>query len=95
MKFSFKSRFIFREIFSRPVYSFQFILAAAIGVGSVVGINSYKQNLYEAIGKESRNIMGGDLMIESPIAYSSETKSFIKENLPKDAKLSHSVHLLL
>ncbi|MBK8398865.1 MAG: FtsX-like permease family protein [Leptospiraceae bacterium] len=92
MKFSFKSRFIFREIFSRPVYSFQFILAAAIGVGSVVGINSYKQNLYEAIGKESRNIMGGDLMIESPIAYSSETKSFIKENLPKDAKLSHSVH---
>ena len=92
MKFSFKSRFILREIFSRPIYSVQFILAAAIGVGSVVGINSYKQNLYEAIGKESRNIMGGDLMIESPNVYSNETKDFIKQNLPKDSKLSFSVH---
>ena len=78
MKLTFKSRLILRELFTRPIYSFQFILAIAIGVGSVVGINSYKQNLYEAIGKESRTIMGGDLMVESPAAYSEETKEFIK-----------------
>jgi putative ABC transport system permease protein len=92
MKLSFKSRLILREIFLRPAYSFQFILAVAIGVGSVVGINSYKQNLYEAIGKESRTIMGGDLMVESPAAYSEETKEFIKANLPNESKLSYSVN---
>jgi putative ABC transport system permease protein len=92
MKLSFKSRLILREIFTRPAYSFQFILAVAIGVGSVVGINSYKQNLYEAIGKESRTIMGGDLMVESPSAYLEETKEFIKANLPIASKLSYSVN---
>ncbi|HNB99764.1 MAG TPA: hypothetical protein PLS71_16085, partial [Leptospiraceae bacterium] len=81
MKLSFQSKFILREILQRPIYSIQFILAVAIGVGTVTGINSYKQNLYEAIGKESRTIMGGDLMIESPSPYSSEIKKFIKENL--------------
>jgi len=92
MKITFKSRLILRELFNRPIYSFQFILAIAIGVGSVVGINSYKQNLYEAIGKESRIIMGGDLMIESPASYSDETKLFVINHLPKKAKLSYSVN---
>ncbi len=92
MKLTFKSRLILRELFTRPIYSFQFILAIAIGVGSVVGINSYKQNLYEAIGKESRTIMGGDLMIESPASYSDETKLFVMNHLPKKAKLSYSVN---
>ncbi len=92
MKLSFKSRLILREIFTRPAYSFQFILAVAIGVGSVVGINSYKQNLYEAIGKESRTIMGGDLMVESPSAYTEEAKQFVKANLPPASTLSYSVN---
>ena len=38
MKLSFKSRLILREIFTKPAYSFQFILAVAIGVGTVVGL---------------------------------------------------------
>ena len=92
MKLSFKSRLILREIFTKPAYSFQFILAVAIGVGTVVGLNSYKQNLYEAIGKESRTIMGGDLMIESPSSYSDDTKAFVKANLPSGSKLSYSVN---
>lgn len=92
MKLSFQSKFILREILQRPIYSIQFILAVAIGVGTVTGINSYKQNLYEAIGKESRTIMGGDLMIESPSPYSSEIKKFIKENLSENSKLSYSVN---
>lgn len=91
MKFNFKLKFIFREIFSRPVYSIQFILAVIIGVSSVVGINSYRENLYGAINRESRNIMGGDLLIEASSPLTSEQNQFIAEKLPAGSKVASQV----
>lgn len=92
MKLSFQTKFILREIFQRPIYSIQFILAVAIGVGTVTGINSYKQNLYDAIGKESKTIMGGDLMVESASPFTDSLKKFVNDNLPKNSSLSYSVN---
>jgi len=92
MNFSFFIRFLFREIFSKKNYSMQIVFSIAIGVGAIVGINSYRNSLNQAILKESENLMGGDLLVESSERYSPEKKNFLDSILPENAKRSQFVN---
>ncbi len=87
-----KYKIILREIFSGFDYSLQFIFAVIIGVCSIVGINSYKDSLSKAIFKESKMIMGSDLLIESSSKIDFKTEKFILENLPESSRTAISVH---
>ncbi|MCP5495390.1 MAG: FtsX-like permease family protein [Leptospiraceae bacterium] len=83
MRLRFIFQFILRELLYKKDYPLQIILSIAVGVGAVVGINSYKENLYNKIEKESRNIMGGDLVIESNSHINEETYTYIRDSLPQ------------
>ncbi len=82
MRSRFILHFIKREIASKKTYSIQIVLSIAIGVGAVVGINSYKQSLNDSIFTESKTLMGADLMIESSEPISQEKNNFIQSKLP-------------
>ncbi|MEM7180331.1 MAG: FtsX-like permease family protein [Spirochaetota bacterium] len=79
-------KFIYREITSQKNYSLQVILSVAIGVGAVVGINSYKLNLKNAIQREAKNIMGGDLTLSSTRKLSPEAEELIEKTLPQQSR---------
>lgn len=79
-------RFIYKEIMAKKAYSLRVIFSISIGVGAVVGINSYKQNLKNTIQKEAKKIMGADLTISSSRKLSAVDKAFIKKNIPPDTQ---------
>jgi putative ABC transport system permease protein len=87
-----KFKLILREIIQAPTYTIQFILSILLGVGTVVGINSYKQNLQSAINKESKQIMGSDLLVESSARIQGENFDFVKNQFPKQTKFATSVY---
>ena len=74
--------------------SFTFIFSILIGVGSVTGINSYKNSLKNSILKESKNLMGADLSFESSRKLTSEQKSQITKVLPKNFHSVNTVQFL-
>ncbi|MCB1177107.1 MAG: ABC transporter permease [Leptospiraceae bacterium] len=76
-------KFIYKEMNLFSSSGLRFILAIALGVGTVTGINSYKNNLNSAISGESRNLLGGDMVVESPSPFSDEMRSFVLTNMPK------------
>jgi predicted lysophospholipase L1 biosynthesis ABC-type transport system permease subunit len=80
---NFKIKFIFREVNLFSWVSFRFVLAVGIGVGTVTGINSYKNNLTSLINNESRNLLGGDLQIESSSKLTQKDWEFAKKILPE------------
>jgi putative ABC transport system permease protein len=91
MKLSLISKFYIKQInlFSFP--SLRFIFAISIGVGSVIGINSYRNSLQGKIVSESKNLMGADLQLESPRKLTQENKEWIIENLPTDSKIFDTI----
>lgn len=91
MKIKFTVQFIFRELFTKKEYPLQILLAIAIGVGAVTGINSYKENLYTKIEKESLNIMGSDLVVQSNSPITKNKNKFIKENMPRGSSYSEMI----
>lgn len=67
--------------------SMAFIFSIVVGVGSVTGINSYKNNLKSTIIKESRKIMGSDLSFDSSTELSPEIIREIETGIPEGSKL--------
>jgi putative ABC transport system permease protein len=74
--------------------SFTFIFSILIGVGSVTGINSYKNSLKNSILKESKNLMGADLSFESSRKLTSEQESQIAKVLPINFHSVNTVQFL-
>lgn len=66
MKASLFRFYLKRELFSRFRYSLLIVVSITLGVGSVIGIHSYKDNTANAIKKEAKSIMGADLALQSP-----------------------------
>lgn len=83
-----------RELFSKFRYSALILLSITFGVGSVIGIHSYKENTANAIQKEAKQIMGADLALQSPQEFSDIANQLISEKLPKSAKTSSSIQFL-
>ncbi|TGN06514.1 ABC transporter permease [Leptospira ilyithenensis] len=83
-----------RELFSRWEFSFLILLSIALGVGSVIGIHSYKDNIKSAIQKEAKNLMGADLALQSPQEVTEEATSLVDRTLPSGSETSSSIQFL-
>ncbi|TGM47275.1 FtsX-like permease family protein [Leptospira biflexa] len=94
MKASLFRFYLKRELFSRFRYSLLIVVSITLGVGSVIGIHSYKDNTANAIKKEAKSIMGADLALQSPQEITDSAKELIKTHLPEGAKTSRSIQFL-
>ncbi|GBF43178.1 ABC transporter permease [Leptospira ellinghausenii] len=94
MKASLFRFYLKRELFSRFRYSILIVVSITLGVGSVIGIHSYKDNTANAIRKEAKSIMGADLALQSPQEITNSAKDLLKNRLPKGAKTSASIQFL-
>jgi predicted lysophospholipase L1 biosynthesis ABC-type transport system permease subunit len=94
MKSSFQLELLKKNINLFSFSSLSFILSIVIGVGSVTGINSYKNTLKSSILKESRNLMGADLLFESSRKLDENQLKLIYDSLPKDSSITPSVQFI-
>lgn len=94
MKASLFRFYLKRELFSRFRYSLLIVVSITLGVGSVIGIHSYKDNTANAIKKEAKSIMGADLALQSPQEITDSGERLIQTHLPKGAKTSASIQFL-
>ncbi|MCW7474027.1 ABC transporter permease [Leptospira levettii] len=94
MKASLFRFYLKRELFSRFRYSILIVVSITLGVGSVIGIHSYKDNTANAIRKEAKSIMGADLALQSPQEITNSAKDLLKNRLPVGAKTSASIQFL-
>ncbi|MDX1959049.1 MAG: FtsX-like permease family protein [Leptospiraceae bacterium] len=88
---SFLFHYAKRELLKNKFSSLRFILAVMIGVGTISGINSYKNNLRQMISKEARNLLGGDLVLESGHKISKTNDEFIKKSFPAKTEFKKTV----
>ncbi|MCB1142613.1 MAG: ABC transporter permease [Leptospiraceae bacterium] len=84
--------FFRKQISITSFSSFRFIIAISIGVGSIIGINSYRKSLENKIFSESKSLMGGDIQISTSRKFTSKDEKFIEANLPYGSRIRYSVN---
>lgn len=94
MKASLFRFYLKRELFSRFRYSLLIVVSITLGVGSVIGIHSYKDNTANAIKKEAKSIMGADIALQSPQEITKTAENLVKTSLPKGSETSASIQFL-
>nr|WP_244944101.1 FtsX-like permease family protein [Leptospira meyeri] len=83
-----------RELFSRFRYSLLIVVSITLGVGSVIGIHSYKDNTANAIKREAKSIMGADIALQSPQEITKTAEKLVEMSLPKGSETSASIQFL-
>ena len=94
MKLSISQELLKKNINIFSFSSFTFIFSIVIGVGSVTGINSYKNSLKNSILKESKTLMGADISFDSSRKLTKSQISEIHKILPKDSNSTNTVQFL-
>ncbi len=94
MKLSISQELLKKNINIFSFSSFTFIFSIVIGVGSVTGINSYKNSLKNSILKESKTLMGADISFDSSRKLTKAQISEIHKILPKDSNSTSTVQFL-
>ena len=94
MKASLFRFYLKRELFSRFRYSLLIVVSITLGVGSVIGIHSYKDNTANAIKKEAKSIMGADIALQSPQEITKTAEKLVETTLPKGSETSASIQFL-
>lgn len=94
MKASLFRFYLKRELFSRFRYSLLIVVSITLGVGSVIGIHSYKDNTANAIKREAKSIMGADIALQSPQEITKTAETLVKTTLPKGSETSASIQFL-
>ncbi|TGK85981.1 FtsX-like permease family protein [Leptospira bourretii] len=94
MKVSLFRFYLKRELFSRFRYSVLIVVSITLGVGSVIGIHSYKDNTANAIKKEAKSIMGADIALQSPQEITKTAEKLVETSLPKGSETSASIQFL-
>lgn len=94
MKVSLFRFYLKRELFSRFRYSLLIVVSITLGVGSVIGIHSYKDNTANAIKREAKSIMGADIALQSPQEITKTAENLVKTTLPKGSETSASIQFL-
>ncbi|TGM52362.1 ABC transporter permease [Leptospira vanthielii] len=94
MKASLFRFYLKRELFSRFRYSLLIVVSITLGVGSVIGIHSYKDNTANAIKKEAKSIMGADIALQSPQEITKTAETLVETTLPKGSETSASIQFL-
>ncbi|TGL56358.1 FtsX-like permease family protein [Leptospira ognonensis] len=94
MKLGLLKFYLRRELFSRIQYSLLLLLSISLGVGSVIGIHSYKENIKIAIQTEAKNMMGADMALQSPQEFTPVAEELIQNKLPAGSEISSSIQFL-
>jgi putative ABC transport system permease protein len=94
MKLSISQELLKKNINIFSFSSFTFIFSIVIGVGSVTGINSYKNSLKNSILKESKTLMGADISFDSSRKLTKSQISEIQKILPKDSNSTNTIQFL-
>ncbi|EMY63039.1 ABC transporter permease [Leptospira terpstrae] len=94
MKASLFRFYLKRELFSRFRYSLLIVVSITLGVGSVIGIHSYKDNTANAIKREAKLIMGADIALQSPQEITKTAEKLVETSLPKGSETSASIQFL-
>ncbi|TGL86351.1 FtsX-like permease family protein [Leptospira congkakensis] len=94
MKASLFRFYLKRELFSRFRYSLLIVVSITLGVGSVIGIHSYKDNTANAIRREAKSIMGADIALQSPQEITKTAEKLVETSLPKGSETSASIQFL-
>lgn len=94
MKASLFRFYLKRELFSRFRYSLLIVISITLGVGSVIGIHSYKDNTANAIKREAKSIMGADIALQSPQEITKTAENLVNTSLPKGSETSASIQFL-
>lgn len=94
MKASLFRFYLKRELFSRFRYSLLIVVSITLGVGSVIGIHSYKDNTANAIKREAKSIMGADIALQSPQEITKTAEKLVETTLPKGSETSASIQFL-
>lgn len=94
MKASLFRFYLKRELFSRFRYSLLIVVSITLGVGSVIGIHSYKDNTANAIKREAKSIMGADIALQSPQEITKTAETLVETTLPKGSETSASIQFL-
>ncbi|MCW7488666.1 ABC transporter permease [Leptospira meyeri] len=94
MKVSLFRFYLKRELFSRFRYSLLIVVSITLGVGSVIGIHSYKDNTANAIKREAKSIMGADIALQSPQEITKTAEKLVEMSLPKGSETSASIQFL-
>ncbi|MBM9589031.1 FtsX-like permease family protein [Leptospira sp. 201903075] len=94
MKASLFRFYLKRELFSRFRYSLLIVVSITLGVGSVIGIHSYKDNTANAIKREAKTIMGADIALQSPQEITKTAEKLVESTLPKGSETSASIQFL-
>lgn len=94
MKASLFRFYLKRELFSRFRYSLLIVVSITLGVGSVIGIHSYKDNTANAIKREAKSIMGADIALQSPQEITKTAENLVNTSLPKGSETSASIQFL-
>ncbi|MCW7480409.1 ABC transporter permease [Leptospira kanakyensis] len=94
MKASLFRFYLKRELFSRFRYSLLIVVSITLGVGSVIGIHSYKDNTANAIKREAKSIMGADIALQSPQEITKTAEKLVETSLPKGSETSASIQFL-
>ncbi|PJZ84758.1 ABC transporter permease [Leptospira harrisiae] len=94
MKTSLFRFYLKRELFSRFRYSLLIVVSITLGVGSVIGIHSYKDNTANAIKREAKSIMGADIALQSPQEITKTAEKLVKTSLPEGSETSASIQFL-
>ncbi|PJZ46274.1 ABC transporter permease [Leptospira brenneri] len=94
MKASLFRFYLKRELFSRFRYSLLIVVSITLGVGSVIGIHSYKDNTANAIRREAKSIMGADIALQSPQEITKSAEKLVETSLPKGSETSASIQFL-
>lgn len=94
MKASLFRFYLKRELFSRFRYSLLIVVSITLGVGSVIGIHSYKDNTANAIKREAKSIMGADIALQSPQEITKTAEKLVETTLPEGSETSASIQFL-
>src|SRR5437764_10944468 len=54
-----------------------FSISITLGIGALVGIGSFRQNLSQSIDDQARSLIGADLVVESTRPFRPEDEAFL------------------
>jgi len=65
-------RFIFREMYYSRGQAFIYLLCVALSLVSIVALNSFKRDIYDALMSDARKLHGGDIILKSHQPFSEQ-----------------------
>jgi putative ABC transport system permease protein len=73
---------------------FYFLTSIAVGVGALVGVSLFSANLEQAVTKEARGLLGGDLEVRLSRQVSQAGLAFLTSLTGREIAMAHVSELI-